>query len=444
VGTFGEKLRKQRELRGIELDAISSTTKISTRMLRALEDEHFDQLPGGVFNKGFVRAYARQIGLDEEEAVADYLAALRGDQPRQSDSPETPAPAAKPTVIAAPEPPNDAPGQTAPLTHDLPTNDSGNSKDGDHDHDEDLRREDRRKLSRRYEERRVQNRRSKSEDRRNKDRRQRLLAQRFRQKYPAGDPEPANESAAPIPWGKLALALLILTLILALWNFRRAQPSPASPAVASSNHSAAPAPAPTPTLTPPATEPSSSAAQTGSSPAEPLRRDTPSSASISTPIAPLTKPAAAAVSASVSPANKLPPAVSPTASPAASSSAAVNKSPANPPQPNPKPPAIQATSPATTPVAAPLAAKPPSTFTVQVRAEKTTWVSLSADGKLIAQETLIAPAHTSVHAAREIVVKTGNAAAISFLLNGKEIPAQGNEGGARTYIFNSTGFQIAP
>ena len=49
MGAFGEKLRKQREQRGIELDAISNTTKISTRMLRALEEEHFDQLPGGVF-----------------------------------------------------------------------------------------------------------------------------------------------------------------------------------------------------------------------------------------------------------------------------------------------------------------------------------------------------------------------------------------------------------
>src|ERR1700722_8980381 len=80
LGTFGEKLRKQREQRGISLDAISTITKISTRMLRAIEDEHFDQLPGGVFSKGFVRAYARQVGLNEEEAVADYLTALRENQ----------------------------------------------------------------------------------------------------------------------------------------------------------------------------------------------------------------------------------------------------------------------------------------------------------------------------------------------------------------------------
>src|ERR1700677_3961922 len=80
LGSFGDNLRRQRELRGISLEAISTTTKISTRMLRAIEEEHFDQLPGGVFNKGFVRAYARQVGLNEEEAVTDYLTALRESQ----------------------------------------------------------------------------------------------------------------------------------------------------------------------------------------------------------------------------------------------------------------------------------------------------------------------------------------------------------------------------
>src|ERR1700685_1497391 len=102
VGVFGEKLRKQREQRGLELDAISNTTKISTRMLRALEDEHFDQLPGGVFNKGFVRAYARQVGLDEDEAVADYLAALREGQIHaiQPDFRQPPSPTPHVTQLA--------------------------------------------------------------------------------------------------------------------------------------------------------------------------------------------------------------------------------------------------------------------------------------------------------------------------------------------------------
>ena len=85
MGAFGEKLRKQREQRGITLDAISKVTKINTRMLRALEDEDFDQISGAVFNKGFTGAYAGQVGLDEEEAVTDYLVALRDNQIQAND-----------------------------------------------------------------------------------------------------------------------------------------------------------------------------------------------------------------------------------------------------------------------------------------------------------------------------------------------------------------------
>jgi cytoskeletal protein RodZ len=75
MGTFGQKLKREREMRGVSLDEIAQATKIGTRSLRALEDEDFDRLPGGIFNKGFVRAYARFLGIDEEQAVADYLIA---------------------------------------------------------------------------------------------------------------------------------------------------------------------------------------------------------------------------------------------------------------------------------------------------------------------------------------------------------------------------------
>jgi cytoskeletal protein RodZ len=75
VASFGARLKQEREQRGVSLDDISLSTKIGTRMLRALEEEHFDQLPGGIFNKGFIRAYARTLGMDEEQAIADYLAA---------------------------------------------------------------------------------------------------------------------------------------------------------------------------------------------------------------------------------------------------------------------------------------------------------------------------------------------------------------------------------
>jgi cytoskeleton protein RodZ len=84
MGLFGDRLRREREMRGITLDEISESTKISRRHLEALEHEQFDQLPGGVFNKGFVRAYARFLGLDEEQAVADYALASN-EQPEPED-----------------------------------------------------------------------------------------------------------------------------------------------------------------------------------------------------------------------------------------------------------------------------------------------------------------------------------------------------------------------
>jgi cytoskeleton protein RodZ len=78
--SFGEKLKLEREKRKITLEQISNSTKIGTRMLQALEEDRFNQLPGGIFNKGFVRAYARFVGLDEDQTVADYLEAS-GDAP---------------------------------------------------------------------------------------------------------------------------------------------------------------------------------------------------------------------------------------------------------------------------------------------------------------------------------------------------------------------------
>ncbi|HEX9111098.1 MAG TPA: RodZ domain-containing protein, partial [Terriglobales bacterium] len=85
--SFGEKLRREREKRSITLDQISQSTKIGTRMLQALEDDKFNRLPGGIFNKGFVRAYARHLGLDEEQTVAEYLEASGDAPPVQPELP---------------------------------------------------------------------------------------------------------------------------------------------------------------------------------------------------------------------------------------------------------------------------------------------------------------------------------------------------------------------
>jgi cytoskeleton protein RodZ len=80
IGTFGESLKRERELRGVTLEEISAATRIATRFLKAIENEEWDQLPGGVFNRGFVRAVSRYLGLDEENTVAEYTLAV-GDRP---------------------------------------------------------------------------------------------------------------------------------------------------------------------------------------------------------------------------------------------------------------------------------------------------------------------------------------------------------------------------
>lgn len=74
-GTFGEHLRREREMRGVSLDEVSQATRIGTRFLEALESERWKDLPGGVFNRGFLRSIARYLGLDEEALVAEYAQA---------------------------------------------------------------------------------------------------------------------------------------------------------------------------------------------------------------------------------------------------------------------------------------------------------------------------------------------------------------------------------
>lgn len=76
-GSFGSWLRKQREIREISLREISETSKISLRYLEALERDRFDLLPASVFAKGFLREYARFVGLNPDEVVNYYLVAQK-------------------------------------------------------------------------------------------------------------------------------------------------------------------------------------------------------------------------------------------------------------------------------------------------------------------------------------------------------------------------------
>jgi len=78
-GNFGERLKRERELREVTLKELTVGTRISTRYLEAFENEEWGKLPGGVFNRGFVRSMARYLGLDEENLLAEYDLA-RGEQ----------------------------------------------------------------------------------------------------------------------------------------------------------------------------------------------------------------------------------------------------------------------------------------------------------------------------------------------------------------------------
>ena len=101
MSSFGETLKRERELRQISLREIAEATKINLRYLDALERDDFRHLPGGVFNKGFVRAYAQFIGIDPETMVMAYLeeearqqtrATRAGEAPKNVHEPEVPAP----------------------------------------------------------------------------------------------------------------------------------------------------------------------------------------------------------------------------------------------------------------------------------------------------------------------------------------------------------------
>jgi cytoskeletal protein RodZ len=71
-GNFGERLKREREMREVSLEELTKSTRISTRFLQALENEDWDKLPGGVFGRGFVRTIARYLGLDEESLLGEY------------------------------------------------------------------------------------------------------------------------------------------------------------------------------------------------------------------------------------------------------------------------------------------------------------------------------------------------------------------------------------
>ncbi len=363
VGQFGDKFRKAREKKQLSLDDVSNVTKISARMLKAIEEEHFDQLPGGVFNKGFIRAYSKVVGLNDDDAIADYLACLRQTQidALEVSQPEHPrAPQSRSTTpdrrrrvdpnLSAAKPQSPVEIEELPHLH-LPRAD-------------DVR-----------------------------PRRKQFL------------PHPSSE----IPWGILAVTAVIIVLVTILWirYSRNAHPAVASATIGSSApEKSSPEKSVTETSTPSAPAPPSNHAPVSS----------PSSSSNANPQPPAT-----------------PPAKMSTATDASRKNADQTKD-AN----------------STTNARPPVTANPKSSdksalpLTLVIRATETSWISISADGQIVNREMLIAPAHASVRAAHEIVARIGNAAGVTFVWNGQEIPSDGVEGEAKTFTFDSTGMHITP
>jgi cytoskeleton protein RodZ len=248
VEPFGARLKREREKRGVTLDDISLSTKIGKRFLSALEEEHFDQLPGGIFSRGFVRAYARHLGIDEEQAVADYLSATTPSSPEQT--PQTQQ--------------NNLPIEVAQQLEDR-----------------------------------------------------------------------ESDGTVRVPWASFAGLLLVAALGLALWGFYSKE----------------------------------------------LRKRSP--ANIQTENVPVS---------------------------------AVTR--ANQSQPS------DAT---------------PEAFTVMIKAREDSWVSITADGKQLMQEVLVAPAAKSVEARKEIVIKVGSVGALDFSFNGKRLPTQGDYEEVKTLTFDVNG-----
>jgi cytoskeleton protein RodZ len=294
MGAFGERLQREREMRGITLEEISESTKISSRSLRALEEEAFGKLPGGIFNKGFVRAYAHYLGIDEDQAVADFVAASGGEKEQPLPDPPTPR---------------------------------------------------------------------------------------------AADLERRAEGHAN--WRAFALLILLLAAgVGAAWKVGPLAYDLVSEAVRTRLN-----PQPAPTSAPPSEAPAST--QGGPVPA-------PAPAPAATP----RKPPSRAKTVTV--AGNIPAAALPAASEM---------------------------------VAAPARETPASTFVVQIRATQDAWVQIVADGKLQSEGVLVPPAEKRVRAAKEVVIKTGNAAGVEVSFNGRPLPPLGETNQMATVTLTAAGAQ---
>ena len=83
--TLGEKLRQAREERGFTISEVAEQTRISSLYLQSIENDDYNTLPGGIFNKGFVKSFAKFVGINEQEALEDYSRLISHDEGGDGD-----------------------------------------------------------------------------------------------------------------------------------------------------------------------------------------------------------------------------------------------------------------------------------------------------------------------------------------------------------------------
>jgi cytoskeleton protein RodZ len=305
----------------VGLDEIAQTTKIGTRFLRALETDQYDQLPGGIFNKGFIRAYARAVGIDEDQAIADYVAAT------------------EPGVAKAESGAPVSVGRMVELRAEAERGDSGD-----------------------------------------------------------------------LPWSAFALVLVLAALGLAGWGLysrehrakeARSQPGAATESVANAI---------------PVEEATPSTSAVGEKTAE--------NKTTSAPAVPAGNVAgnpgrAAGLTGSEQAAAK-------TVVPAAGGA-------------TPSSPVPGASS--TIPSGLASTVTNPGYFTIRVNVREDSWISISADGKMILQGRFLAPVEKSVRATKQVIVETQNAGGLDFEVNGKNLARQGKTDEVKTLIFGPNGLE---
>ncbi len=104
MASFGEDLKRERELRDISLEEISRATNISKSLLEALEQNNFSSLPGGAYTRGFIRSYARHVGIGIEETLDAFKAETeRQESAKATDSRPLPVQGMARPVGHAPE-----------------------------------------------------------------------------------------------------------------------------------------------------------------------------------------------------------------------------------------------------------------------------------------------------------------------------------------------------